>query len=226
MTFSLLGFDEVTKSIGICSVTSSPAHGQRCPHYLKGVGVVTTQGMSNRFHGETCIKLLEMGFPPDECLDATKGRDVNIECRQIAIIDAQGRRAVFTGEATKDVKGHLIGSNYIAVGNILSGEGVLPAMAEGFTCAPGDLADRLLAGCEAGDKAGGEQGGSYSAFLIVIRPDQVQPWGAHVDIRIDYSQGVVAVLANALKEYRRWEEPRLLNKQYSLDGSMPGDSLG
>lgn len=222
MTFSLLGFDGETQSVGICSVTSSPAHGQRCPHYLKDVGVVTTQGMSNRFHGETCLKLLEMGFSPEECLNATKARDVNIQCRQIAIIDAQGRMAAFTGEATKDVKGHLIGDDFIAAGNILSSDDVLQAMANGFTSTSGELADRLLASCAEGDKAGGEKGGSYSAFLIVVRPDQVAAWGAYVDIRIDFSHDVVAILANALREYRRWEEPRLRDTQYSLDGSMPG----
>ncbi|MCU1267546.1 MAG: hypothetical protein JWM21_3864 [Acidobacteria bacterium] len=222
MTFSLLGFDEATRSIGICSVTSSPAHGQRCPHFLKGVGVVTTQGMSNRYHGENCIKLLSLGLSPEECLAATRENDTNIECRQIAIIDGNGERAAFTGSATKDFKGHLAGADFIAAGNVLTGEEVLGAMSEGFQTASGELADRLLAGCAAGDKAGGELGGSYSCFLIVVRPDQPQPWGAYVDIRIDYSPDVVNVMRKALDEYRKWEKPRLQDAQYSLDSSLPG----
>lgn len=225
MTFSLLGYEETTKSVGICSVTSSPAHGQRCPHFLKNVGVVTTQGMSNRFHGETCLKLLEMGFTPEESLNATKTRDIHIQCRQIAIIDAHGRKAAFTGEATKDVKGHIIGEDFVAAGNILAGEGVLRAMAEGYASASGELADRLLAGCAAGEKVGGEKGGAYSAFLIVVRPDQIPAWGAYVDVRIDYSPDVVAALASALTAYRNWEQLRLQDRYYTLDGSMPGENL-
>jgi uncharacterized Ntn-hydrolase superfamily protein len=225
MTFSLLAFDPLSKSLGICSVTSSPAHGQRCPHFLKGIGVVTTQGMSNRYHGETCIKLLSLGFSPQECLTATREHDLNIECRQIAIIDGRGRKAAFTGNGTKDYKGHLVGADYIVAGNYLADDEVLGAMSEGFQTASGELADRMLAGCAAGDKAGGEQGGSYSSFLIVVRPDQPQPWGAYVDIRIDYAPDVVGAMGRALEEYRKWERPRLRDAQYSLDASLPGARL-
>jgi uncharacterized Ntn-hydrolase superfamily protein len=225
LTFSLLAIDPVSKSLGICSVTSSPAHGQRCPHFLKGVGVVTTQGMSNRYHGENCIRLLTLGFSPDVCLMKTKGQDANIECRQIAIIDGSGRKAAFTGSMTKDFKGHLICTDFIAAGNVLTGEDVLVAMSEGFQSTSGELADKLLAGCAAGDKAGGEKGGSYSSFLIVVRPDQPQPWGAYVDIRIDYAPDVVSAMRRALEEYRKWEQPRLRDAQYSLDMSPPGARL-
>ena len=225
MTFSLLGIDPTSKSLGICSVTSSPAHGQRCPHFLKGIGVVTTQGMSNRYHGETCIKLLSLGFSPEECLEATRQRDANIEFRQIAILDANGREAAFTGSSTKDFKGHLVGADHVVAGNYLADEQVLQAMSEGFQNASGELADRLLAGCAAGDKAGGEKGGSYSSFLIVVRPDQPQPWGAYVDVRIDYAADVVSAMRTALEEYRKWERPRLNDVQYSLDSSLPGATL-
>jgi len=45
-----------------------------------------------------------------------------------------------------------------------------------FSASQGHLADRLLAASRAGEQAGGELGGSYSGFLVVIRPDQMQPW--------------------------------------------------
>lgn len=221
MTFSLLAFDDKNQSLGICSITSSPAHGQRCPHLKKGVGVITTQGMSNRFHGETAIKLLEAGFSPEQCIQTTKGLDVNIECRQIAIIDAQGRKAAFTGGKTKDFHGHLIGEQYIAAGNYLASEKVIESMVDGFLSSSGELADRLLSGCIAGQSAGGERGGAYSGFLIVVRPDQMQPWGAHVDIRIDFSRDLIQSMTDALSEYRRWERDRLDDRLYTLDDSVP-----
>src|SRR5205085_11132496 len=183
----LLGFDHGSQSAGICSLTSTPAHGMRCPHFKNRVGIVTTQGLTNRHHGENCIKLLSEGISPDMCLEETKKEDVNIEYRQIAIMTCKGHSAAFTGAKTKDFKGHLVTDQCIAAGNILVGEQVLNAMIDGFHSSGGDLADRLLSGVRKGELAGGEIDGAYSGFLIVIGPDQVAAWGAHIDLRIDYS---------------------------------------
>jgi uncharacterized Ntn-hydrolase superfamily protein len=221
MTFSILAFEKETDSLGIASITSSPAHGQRCPHYKKNVGIATTQGLANRYHGETAIKLLELGFTPEECIEATKKQDINIQYRQIAIIDRMGRKAAFTGDKIKDYKGHLIGENFIATGNYLNGESVVSAMADGFVSAKGDLAERLLSAASAGEKEGGERGGAFSGFLIVTRTDDMQPWGPYVDIRIDFARDLVVSLTEGLTEYRRWEEIRLKDTNYSLDGSEP-----
>ena len=71
-------------------------------------------------------------------------------CRQSVLpqkldIDGDGRKAAFTGSATKDFKGHRFGKDFIAVGNVLAGEPVLVAMSEGFQATSGELADKLLA---------------------------------------------------------------------------------
>lgn len=172
MTFSILAFEKETNSLGIASITSSPAHGQRCPHYKRNIGIATTQGLANRYHGETAIRLLELGFPPQECIEATQKQDVNIQYRQIAIIDIFGRKAAFTGEKIKDFKEHLIGDDFISTGNFLTSEKVVSAMANEFCSSKGELADRLLASVIAGEKAGGEKGGAYSGFLVVTQSDQ------------------------------------------------------
>jgi len=226
MTFSLIGYDGPTESVGICSITSSPAHGQRCPHFRKGVGIITTQARTNRHHGELGIELLALGLSPEECLRTTAAQDFNLQHRQIGIIDHKGRKAAFTGELVKDAKGQIVGEDHVVVGNYLTSDGVLEATAQGFRAATGELADRLLAGCSAGQAAGGELGGSFSGFLVVIRPDQMQPWGAHVDIRIDYAASVVPALEAALAAYREWEGERLRDPILSLDGvTLPVSSL-
>jgi uncharacterized Ntn-hydrolase superfamily protein len=225
MTFSLLGFDANSQSVGICSITSTPAHGSRCPHFLQDVGIVATQGLTNRHHGENCITLLANGVSPEECLRLTKADDINIEYRQLAIMTCKGQSAAHTGAETRDFKGHIITDHCIAVGNILTGEKVLHAMLDGFTSSNGDLADRLLSGARSGEMAGGEINGAYSAFLIVIRPDQIPAWGAHIDLRIDYSPNVTDVLTDALAQYRKWARDRLGNTKYTLDNSPPGAPL-
>jgi uncharacterized Ntn-hydrolase superfamily protein len=168
MTFSLLAFDRASQATGICSVTSSPAHGQRCLHFRAGVGIVATQGKTNRYHGVRGLELLSRGMAPEACLNATLTEDQNKEHRQVAIIDAKGRNAAFTGERNKDFGGHLVCEEIVAAGNYLARNDVLQAMIDGFRRAKGEFADRLLAGAKAGEMAGGEQGGSRSGFLVVV----------------------------------------------------------
>ncbi|HEY2920316.1 MAG TPA: DUF1028 domain-containing protein [Candidatus Binatia bacterium] len=226
MTFSLLGYDKDTGSVGICSLTATPAHGMRCPHFLKDVGVVTTQGMTNACHGVTCIDLLSSGFAPSEALQQSMIGDKNIECRQIAIVNCRGRMAAFTGGETRDVKGHIVSDSCVAAGNILFSEEVLPAMVDGFYSTKGELADRLLAGCEAGERKGGEVGGAHSGFIIVIRPDQISGWGrAYIELRNDYSSSIISSLRESLLQYRRWASERLDNRRYSLDDEPPANQL-
>jgi len=47
---------------------------------------------------------------------------------------------------------------------------VLEAMAEAFSGAQGELADRLLAALTAGNAAGGDRRGKQAAALLVVRP--------------------------------------------------------
>lgn len=226
MTFSLLAFEPDTQSVGICSVTFGAAHGNRCPHFQKDVGIITSQAHTNRYHGEVGIQLLALGFSPEECLRATSAKDVNIDARQIAICDCQGRTAAYTGTRPRDFKGHLVGDKFVAAGNALVHEAVLHALVEGFQAAKdGELADRLLMGCRAAEKAGGGLDGQHSGYLVVIRPDQMQPWGAHVDIRIDYAADVIPAMEEALSKYRYWQRDRMRDPKFSLDGQVPARSL-
>lgn len=125
----------------------------------------------------------------------------------------------------KTLRGHVIGENFIVAGNYLKGEDVISATAKGFSVAEGELADRLLVGVTARQEAGGEKGGAYSGFLIATRPDQMQPWGPHVDIRIDFARNLISAMTVALAEYRHWEEGGSKDPNRSLDGSEPRSSF-
>ncbi len=108
----------------------------------------------HRYHGVSGLELLG-GSAPEACLNATLTEDHNREYRQVAIIDAEGRNAAFTGEQNKDSRGHQLCEEIVAASNYLVCNDVLEAMIDGFRDANGELADQVLAGVKAGEMAGG-----------------------------------------------------------------------
>jgi uncharacterized Ntn-hydrolase superfamily protein len=129
--------------------------------------------------------------------EADPGRDT----RQVAVIDATGRSAVYTGARVlarnhdpKDpvhlggYAGHVRGATFSAQGNTLASEAVVKAMGAAFEATTGTLAERLMAALEAGQAQGGDTRGMQSAGILVVRP--LPPGGDStveriVDIRVD-----------------------------------------
>ena len=216
MTLSVLGRDPNTGEFGICSFTSSPAHGQRCPNVKKGIGVVASQGITHRSHGDTCMALMGLGIEPEHALYLSKLRDQNIDARQIALLPLTGHPTAFTGAAVRDSKGHICGDDFIVAGNFLKNRQVLAAAAEAFVTSSGELALRLLDACAAAEHAGGEHGGSLSSFLIVTHPDELSGWGNHVDLRIDYMPHVLSGMRVALRQYNTWVINRMMDPLSTL----------
>src|SRR3712207_7857826 len=81
-------------------------------------------------------------------------------------------------------------------GNMLASPEVLPAMAQAWTAARGDLPDRLLAALTAGQDAGGDVRGRESAGLLVVSgtPATDEDDGARMDLRVDGSGDPAAEL--------------------------------
>jgi len=128
--------------------------------------------------------------------------DVECEKRQVAIIDRRGRTAAFTGKETVDWKGHLIGENHVALGNMLVGESVIEAMTETFEATSGRLAERLLSALESGQEAGGDKRGKSSAALLIVN----ERWkGARpaIDLRVDEHQEPVKELRRIFEVSKR-----------------------
>ena len=79
------------------------------------------------------------------------------------------------------------GDGFTAQGNILTGEGVVEAMAKTFETTKGELVDKLLAALAAGDEKGGDRRGKQSAAIIVVR--EKGGYGGYtdryVDLRVD-----------------------------------------
>lgn len=185
MTFSIVALDPKAKALGVAVSTAVPAVGSVVPHVEEDVGAIATQAQTNILYGVEGLKLLKTGLSPQNALETILSKDKEREKRQVIIIDAQGRTAVFTGAETVDWKGHLIGENHAVAGNMLVGSRVIETMHETFMAKSGSLAERLLRALEAGQQAGGDKRGRMSAALLIadrLWKSETRPL---VDLRVD-----------------------------------------
>lgn len=205
MTFSITGRCARTGMFGVAITTSSISVGSRCPHARAGVGAVATQNITDPNLAALVLDQMEAGRDAGSAIAAIiEGRE-NIDYRQLTAVDANGNTAHFTG-------GNILGTNAIseaedcvAAGNLLSTTIVPTAMTDGFNKNPdAHLAERLLQGLEAGINAGGEEGPTHSAALIVS--DKL-PF-ALVDLRVDWEDDCpVAKLRQLWTDY----EPQMID---------------
>jgi uncharacterized Ntn-hydrolase superfamily protein len=133
------------------------------------------------------------------------------------MIDAQGRVAAYTGVLSIAAAGQRLGAQYSVQANLMDNDRVWPAMAEAFDATMGDLADRMLAALEAGQRAGGDIRGKQSAAILIVKANPTgRPWvGADrlFDLRVDDS-------ADPVGELRR-----LVRLQRAYDHANHGDEL-
>ena len=168
MTYSIIALDRCTRTLGVAVASGSIKVWERVPHVKSGVAAIVTQGYTDISYGVEGLKLIENGYSPDEALKTLLRRDPYREFRQVAIIDVEGNKAVFTGKKTPEYKGHIIGDNYIVVGSMLAGWKVLEKMAEAFENAE-HFTLKLANALEAGRKAGSDIRGERSAVIIIVQ---------------------------------------------------------
>ena len=197
MTFSMVARCPRKLALGVCVSTALPAVGSRVPHAEAGVGAIATQAYTKVSYGVEGLRLLKKGFSPQDSLEIMLKEDSNRESRQVIIIDRHGRTAAFTGKETVEWKGHLIGEDYAAAGNMLVGGDVIRAMARAFEGSDGNLAERLMKALEAGDKAGGDRRGRMSAALLVAGN---QPT---LELRVDRHYDPVRKLRRMFDEFMK-----------------------
>ena len=182
MTWSIVARDPETGHLGIAVASRFFAVGNAVPYMRGGVGAVATQAFVSPLYGTDGLAMLGEGKSPQEITEFLTGRDDGAEQRQMHLIDAQGRNAVFTGKKCVEWAGHLIEDNVSVAGNMLAGPQVLErtlAAYRDLSAAP--FAERLLGAMDAGEAAGGDKRGRQSAALVIYR-DQDHAW---LSIRAD-----------------------------------------
>ncbi len=170
-TFSIVAIDPQNGDIGVTVASRYFSVGSVVPWALAGVGAVATQANVNVGYGQQAIDLLREGLSAQQVLkklledDKFEGKDG----RQIAIVDAKGNVAAFTGPNAPKWAGDRQGKTWSAQGNILVGAQVPEEMGKAFESTQGELAEKLFAALKAGDAAGGDSRGRQSASMLVVR---------------------------------------------------------
>jgi uncharacterized Ntn-hydrolase superfamily protein len=206
-TFSIVARDSTTGQIGVAVQSHWFAVGQIVPWAEAGVGAVATQSFVDPSYGKLGLDLLRAGKGAPDTLRALLNGDASCEVRQVAMVDANGNVATFTGArdivAAGGLAGNTAGNSKVACGsaggtltigrdfavqaNLMANENVWPAMQKAYAEARGDLAERLLAALDAAQSAGGDIRGKQSAALIVVNGKSTgRPWQDRLfDLRVD-----------------------------------------
>jgi uncharacterized Ntn-hydrolase superfamily protein len=211
-TFSIIAVDPATGELGVGVQSRAFGAGAAVPYAKPGVGAVATQASANRQYGPKAMALLEQGLSVEEVVKRLTDEDQGRDTRQLAVIDAKGRSAVYTGRRVIDrntdkndpvhyggYAGHISGPHYSVQGNTLASVEVVKAMAAAFEKGKGSLAERLMDALDAGQSRGGDTRGMQSAGILVVRPlpaNSTNTVERIVDIRVDDHE-------NPFKELRR-----------------------
>ncbi len=190
-TFSLTARCPETGMLGVAISTARPAVGSLAPYVKAGAGAISTQALVNPFYGIDGLKLLSEGKNAADVIKLVTAADEDRERRQLAIVDANGNTAAFTGRDTVPWQGHIEGEQFVAAGNMLTGPETLEKMAETFTMLQTEPFEiRMLEALKSAQAAGGDKRGKQSAALY-IAADEEYPY---IDLRVDDHENPVQEL--------------------------------
>jgi uncharacterized Ntn-hydrolase superfamily protein len=192
-TFSILAISPDCKFMGVAVASGSTFVGDRIPHARPGIGVIATQAYTNVNYGIQGLELMAEGFSPEQALDKLLKEDPEKGMRQVAVMDFERRKAVFTGVSAPEWRGEIVGDDYVVIGNLLSRKEVVNAMAKQFESTRGDLAWRMAKALKAGGESGGDKRGERSAALIVVDTEKVE-----VEMKVDAHKSPIEELFHKL----------------------------
>jgi uncharacterized Ntn-hydrolase superfamily protein len=215
MTFSLIGRCSRSGQIGAAVATSSIAVGARCTYAEAGIGAVLTQHRTDPRLGPRGLSLLRSGCTARQTLDALVASTPHAAWRQIAVLDAAGNTAAYSGERTGLEMNAVSAQDVCCIGNILASADVPPAMMRAFQAdASALLPERLVGALEAGLAAGGEHVPVRSAHLLVVERESFPL----IDLRVDWHDAPIAELRALWRLYAPQSNDYLLR---ALDPDNP-----
>lgn len=218
-TYSIVARDPVTGDFGVAVQSHWFQVGPSVPWAEAGVGAVATQSFTRIEYGPKGLQQMREGRSAREVLDALLAQDPQKDVRQVAMVDAQGRVAAWTGPKCIAAAGDQTGAGFSVQANLMDKPTVWPAMARAFEAAKGDLAERMLAALEAAEAEGGDIRGRQSAALLVVRARSTgEPWRDRlVDLRVDDHPQPLAELRRLLALHRAYDEMNLGDEAVAVD---------
>lgn len=186
-TYSIVARDSATGELGVAVQSHWFSVGTAVPWAEAGVGAVATQSFTEPSYGPLGLELMRLGRSGPEALRALISTDADSAVRQVAMIDARGRVAAWTGGRNIRAAGNHVGRGYSVQANLMENATVWDAMARAYESAQGDLAERLLQALEAAQRAGGDIRGRQSAAIVVVAGTSTgRPWADRVvDLRVE-----------------------------------------
>ena len=176
--------DSASGELGVAVQSHWFSVGRLCAFARPGVGAVATQSVVEPAYGPRALDRIAGGEGAPGVLEALLAEDPLARLRQVAVVDAAGGVAAHTGADCIAHAGHVTGDSFSCQANMMARDTVPQAMAEAFTAAQGDLAERLVAALDGAERAGGDIRGRQSAALLVAGPSG-EPWATKVDLRVD-----------------------------------------
>lgn len=206
-TFSIVAHDSVTGDVGVAVQSHWFSVGNTVSWAEAGVGAVATQSLVNKSFGPRALDMLKAGLSPQQAMDSLIAGDEGRAFRQVAIVDVQGRVAVYTGEKCIADAGHIKGDQYAVQANMMLNDEVWPAMSRAYLNAEGPLAERMAASMQAAQEAGGDIRGQQSAAILVVKGTSTgKEWeDRKIDLRVDDHPHAVDEIARLLKVHRAYE---------------------
>jgi uncharacterized Ntn-hydrolase superfamily protein len=186
-TYSIVARDPKTGELGVAVQSHYFSVGPVVPWAEAGVGAVATQSMVLMDYGPLGLGLMRGGFTARQALDSLIAADPQHEGRQVAMVDAKGNVAAYTGSGCIADAGDTQGVEFSCQANLMANATVWPSMKAAFEQAKGDLAERMLTALEAAERAGGDLRGRQSAAIIVVKArGSGKPWNDYlVNLRVE-----------------------------------------
>lgn len=206
-TYSIVARDPDTGEMGVAVQSHWFSVGPIVPWAEAGVGAVATQSFVNVAHGPNGLALLRQGKSARNALQTLIAADEGRDVRQVAIVDARGGAAAYTGKRCIVEAGDQTGRGYSCQANLMEKDSVWPAMAAAFESAEGPLAERMLAALSAAEHEGGDiRGRQSAAVLVVAGTSSGRVWEDRlVDLRVEDHPDPVAELTRLLRLHRAYE---------------------
>jgi uncharacterized Ntn-hydrolase superfamily protein len=210
MTFSLVGRCEHTGAVGAVIASASMAVAARCAAVRAGAGAVCSQSTTDPRLREALLEAIGGGLAAGDALAAVVGRTTDVAYRQLAVVDADGGSAAYSGELALGSAADICAAGAAAAGNLLADLEVPAQMLAAFQDRTGDsLGDRLIAALRAGVAAGGEITPVRSAGMIIA---ESVPWPV-TDLRVDWHDDPVEQLAGL---WQAWQPQQASYLQRAL----------
>lgn len=206
-TFSIIARDSVTGQMGVAVQSHWFSVGSIVGWAEAGVGVVATQSFVNPSYGPEGLKFLREGKSPQVIIAMLTDADSAKDVRQLAVMDANGNTAAFTGKKCIPEAGHISEKNFSVQANLMMNDNVWPAMAAAFRQTAGPLPERMIAALEAAQAAGGDIRGKQSASLLIVDSSSSgRIWeDRKIDLRVEDDAEPIRELKRLLKLHRAYE---------------------